>query len=333
MSVLASIFEAYSTGLQRATGKDYFLRKKEKWRIFAILAIAIALGAVCFRIHAASSRPPPIPLVEIKRLPEPTSIAELLTLPPEKLARLDIAQMNLLCAEGLPGTESMKIQECLERLDYWASLARANEAKYKPAYYRNPAKYESSLAKFKAIYLGLMIKEDLKVGYNMDLVNSGSVTDLRSTRFFANPDDLFLQGFTKNGKGSCASLPVLMVALGRKCGYPLYLVSAKAHLFCRWDDGKERFNIEITCPGVDIKPDSYYRTWPYPFSKEEERQEKYLRNFTPLEELGSFLGLRAMCLKEHGRLKEAADVFSSVLPVFPESQLIKSYLYKLEDGI
>ena len=57
-------------------------------------------------------------------------------------------------------------------------------------------------------------------------------------------------------------MPVMYVAIGRRLGYPMRLVAAKEHMFCRWDDGKERFNIEGAGNGDDYPPDDYYRTWP-----------------------------------------------------------------------
>jgi hypothetical protein len=53
---------------------------------------------------------------------------------------------------------------------------------------------------------------------------------------------LFLHGLTQGRGGTCLSMPVAYVAVGRRLGYPLKLVTAKGHLFARWEslDGKER---------------------------------------------------------------------------------------------
>ena len=40
----------------------------------------------------------------------PQSIAELLDLPAVELEQCDIARMNLLCAEGLPGAEELNVK-------------------------------------------------------------------------------------------------------------------------------------------------------------------------------------------------------------------------------
>jgi regulator of sirC expression with transglutaminase-like and TPR domain len=176
------------------------------------------------------------------------------------------------------------------------------------------------------VNLALTLKQDLGCDYNKELVTSGAMADIRSTRFFRDSSDIFLHGFTEKRKGSCASLPVLMVAVGRRCGYPLHLAASKGHLFCRWDDGKERFNIETAIEGVDSKPDSYYRNWPHPFTEEELKTEKYLKTLTPAEELGVFAQLRAACLEENQRFLESAEAYSLALRFFPESKYLKAYL-------
>ena len=92
---------------------------------------------------------------------EPHTLSELLDLREDKLVRVDIARMNLLCATGLPNSENIKLEEYLQTLDRWAEVIKKAEEKYLPNFYRNPAKYENSLSKFKAITLVLTIQEDL----------------------------------------------------------------------------------------------------------------------------------------------------------------------------
>lgn len=49
-----------------------------------------------------------------------TSLESLMSLPEEQLAAVDIARMNLLCAEGLPGAEEMALNLTLARIDQMA---------------------------------------------------------------------------------------------------------------------------------------------------------------------------------------------------------------------
>ncbi len=286
----------------------------KKKQIAIVLGIALFFGAIALGVRWESQ-----PLI-------PNDYAKLITLSDKDLQEVDIALMNLLCAKGLPGTKNLDINGSIATLDQWAELVKQNEQKYSSQYFKNSERYDNSLAKFKAVNLGLTIKEDLKCGYNQELVKSGAMEDIRSNRFFRNSKGLFLHGFMENRQGSCSSLPVLMVAVGRRCGYPLYLATSKGHLFCRWDDGKERFNIETSCPGIDIKPDAYYRQWPHPASDAEIKAEGYLKSLSAKEELGVFSVIRGSCLQENERFSEAKQAYSVAFQIFPESTFIESDL-------
>jgi hypothetical protein len=117
--------------------------------------------------------------------------------------------------------------------------------------------------------------------------------------------------------GTCSSLPVLQVAVGRRLGYPLKLVTTKGHLFLRWEDPHERFNIEAAGQGVNRFMDDYYRHWPLEITPVEEAAEGYLKSLTPSEELAVFLSIRGMCLREAARLPEAAEAFAAATRLAP----------------
>jgi tetratricopeptide (TPR) repeat protein len=72
-----------------------------------------------------------------------------------------------------------------------------------------------------------------------------------------DPYDLFLHSVMDRKQGYCLSLSVLYLSIGERLGLPLYGVVAPGHFFVRYDDGKNRFNIEATNQG-GTAPDSYY---------------------------------------------------------------------------
>ena len=111
---------------------------------------------------------------------------------------------------------------------------------------------------------------------------------------------------------------MLQVAVGRRLGYPLKLVTTKGHLFVRWEGAGERFNIEATGQGVNRFTDDYYRHWPLEITAAEEVAEGYLKSLTPPEELAVFLSIRGMCLREAGRLEEAAAAFAAAARLAPD---------------
>lgn len=253
----------------------------------------------------------------------PQSFEELTKLSDSDLEKIDIARMNLLCADGLPGSEDLDIEQCLQQLDEWAEHVKAMEQRYMPAFHQNRAKYKNSPALFKGVYLGIAIEQDFNCGYNEALLESGAMDDRTSSRFFRDSSDIFINGLIEEGEGSCSSLPVLMVALGRRCEYPMKLVGCGGHAFTRWEDQQERVNLEITCDGVNTYDDDHYKEWPRSITDQEIKQERYLKNYTTREMLGIFASLRGACLKEHGRYREALACYDVALQSFPGSRIYR----------
>jgi hypothetical protein len=70
----------------------------------------------------------------------PSSFAELVALPEPEMNKVDVALMNLLCAQGLPGAESLDKKQSLALLDQWAEVVRRAEQKYLPECHRNPGR-------------------------------------------------------------------------------------------------------------------------------------------------------------------------------------------------
>lgn len=64
----------------------------------------------------------------------------------------------------------------------------------------------------------------------------------------------------KNSEGLCATLPIVFTLICDRLKVPVHLVSSRQHVFCRYDDGKTKINIESTSPyamGVGT-PDEFY---------------------------------------------------------------------------
>ena len=254
---------------------------------------------------------------------KPLTPRDLFEMPVENLDRVDIGRMNIICARNVTRTEVLDTAKYVAKLDEWAIIAKRLEQKYLPAFKKHAARYDNSLAKFKAVTLALTIQQDLKCGYNIDLITSGAMNDLRSRRFFRNPDDIFITGLLKRGKGTCSSLPVLFVALGRRLHYPVYLAHTKGHLYCRWDDGQEDFNIEVTGQGVDTPPDSFYKGPPYNPSEADIAQEGMLRNLTNAESLALFIETSAANREANNDIHLAFLFYSMALKLRPDSPVLR----------
>ena len=199
---------------------------------------------------------------------------ELLKIPLNQIGEIGIARMNLLCASGLPEAEKMNLSECLKTLDRYAEAVRVETEKYFPMYVREPGKYKNSEGYFKMLVLVTVLKKNLGIDYN-----SGRSNHEAMEAFFADSKDIFLNGLLAPPyTGTCASLPVLVVAVCQKLGYPVQLVPTHNHLFARWEDSKDRFNIECTNGGLSTHPDEYYTQGPFAWSGSSYDGEHFLQS-------------------------------------------------------
>ncbi len=248
----------------------------------------------------------------------------------EKRSYSDIAIVNLLCAQGLPGAEDIDLKKYLTTLEKWARLAEFETEKLFPRFYKNPEEFSYSEGYFRMLVLVTVLSLNLDVRYNPDLIIiEPTLDDLRSTAFFRNPDYIFIHGIIDERLGTCASIPVLTVSVGRLMGYPLRLVNAKAHLFARWEDKKERFNIESGGHGLNCHPDEHYMRWPFVITKKELETGFFLKSLSPAEEMATFLETRAMCLLENKKFTEARRFFEHAYSLYPSHPYLKGYIESL----
>lgn len=61
--------------------------------------------------------------------------------PPSELEHCDIARLNLLCAEALPGAEKLSVKECQATLDQWAQHIKAETDRNHHYFKADPAYY------------------------------------------------------------------------------------------------------------------------------------------------------------------------------------------------
>ena len=253
---------------------------------------------------------------------EPRTYTDLLDMSDDELARVDIALVNLLCAEGLPGSEKLDKRAVLGKLDRWAEQVQAETDRHWIKFHRDPGDYENSEAYFRMLVLISVLQLDLGVRYEPKRIRD---PDFRDSR------ELFIHGMVTGTKGgTCVSMPPLYAAVGRRLGYPLKLVLAKEHVFCRWDGDGERLNVEGSSVGLNTYDDEHYRTWPERVSGEEIARGEFLKSLTPREELADFLASRGHCLHDNGRLEEAREAYAAARAVMPQSRAYRGFLRMTE---
>jgi len=304
-------------GMSKSRDRNFPHKRNHFWLNSLIIAAFISVGALVL-IHSRPSIPETIATRGPLPLQQPKTLTELLAIPPTDLDHCDIARMNLLCAEGLTGAEELKVDASLATLDDWAQHIKSETDRNLHQFQRDPAYYYNSEAFFKMLTMAVVLYEDYGIRYNPKWIAAPSEIQAND-HFFADSRDVLIHGLVAPQRmGTCSSLPALYIALGRRLGYPLKMVTTKNHLFMRWESPTEKFNMDATAKGLNKYDDEHYKNFPYPITEQEIKEEGYLKSLTPPEELSVFLSIRGMCLTEAGCSVAANASFSAAYKLAPD---------------
>ena len=89
-------------------------------------------------------------------------------LPREEYAKLDIGEVNLECAEGLPGSGDLYVPRSLFVLDSWADLIRHETKRLWSRFERDPQEFDRSPMYFRMMVMTTVLQRDLGVRYDLD---------------------------------------------------------------------------------------------------------------------------------------------------------------------
>lgn len=286
----------------------------------AILIIVVAVLAALAWAVARNTQDRPTNYTPPSPATMQTTLPRLLSMNAGELEQVSIEWMNLMCATGLPGSDLADAGTASAALDRMARQVKTETERHHHKFQTNPEEFNHSEAYYRMLCLVTVLQQDFSVRYSPNRARPSDGPIEPNDTFFADSRDIFLHGLLGPERtGTCASMPVLYVAVGRKLGYPLKLVATKNHLFVRWEDSRERLNIEATSHGLTTFDDDYYRRWPFPMSPEEERSERYLVSLSAAEEFAVFLSLRTQCLLAAGRHKEALECQEHACRMAPAS--------------
>lgn len=233
----------------------------------------------------------------------------------DDLEREDFGRLNLLAASGLRGAERLDVEAYCHRLDQWAGLVRSATAKMLPKFHDHPGRYGRTPGRFRMLVMFTILQRDLGVKY--DLSCAVGDVDYSSARSW------FIHGPMDGHGGTCVSLPMLFLAVGRRLGYPLYLCEAREHYFLRWEgklpgQSRERFNIECTSQGFTPHDDEHFKHRPKPIPPERLNQGIVLKNHAPRQYLAALFIQRSNCLFDQWQLLPACEAAYHAHQLWPE---------------
>jgi hypothetical protein len=247
--------------------------------------------------------------------------------PPKRFQGQDIAFLNLLCAQTIKGAENLDIKGCIARLDRLTAQVKSTIKRnlYK---YPNDPDYGKCEPMWKMAMLVTVVKRSYGAAYNPEIIARKQSEHVPMN----NARDVFINGLLDENPhrrhGTCASIPVLIIAIARRLGYPVGLAVAGRHIIARWDGEGLCFNIEASNRlGMVIQSDDEYRRELIAKGNRPDavRNAYFLRTLTPLEEFALFMTLRAECLIYAMRSAEALHVSARALQYAPADPIFTSW--------
>lgn len=247
-------------------------------------------------------------------------LAYLAGLSEDELAKYDIAWLNLVCAQGLNGSENLDIPACLAKLDEIADCVRYNTELNLYKFRLAPQEYANSIGQYRIIGMVTYAVKGYGVQYNPALIETPDNLSSDDV-FFKDSKNVFLNGILHREPrmGTCSSLPVFWTALGRRLEYPLYMSNTLLHFFTRWEKNGERFDFEGSQNGCAIGDDEYYRNFPVKVDDAKIAYLGLLESFSRKREMMHFLITRGACLHANGRLPESRRAYELAVICYPSN--------------
>jgi hypothetical protein len=308
----------------------------------AFILIA-CLALVSASVNAADENPANKPAsnseTNAASFKQPKSLAELLALPPDQLGKVDIALINLLCAEGLRGSENIDVDYITRTLDGWAAHVEGETKRNHRLFDEHPEKFKNSLAYFRMAMLATVLVQDLRIRYNPErekqLENGHTLrSDKDEKEFFADSKDVFIHGLLDDKHyGTCASLPILYVAIGRRLGYPVTLATTATHFYVRYEEGnKKHLNVEATEHRAFLTPsdEEYKNPWEMLLSDDEVKGMVYLQPMSNKEILGHSLLTRSAVLRSMKQYDKQAEVWVTAARYLPDTPTWKEIIHDMQ---
>jgi hypothetical protein len=250
---------------------------------------------------------------------------ELSLIPEPELARVDPVLQNLTVARGIDVLAGLDIPAYQALADEWAADIASRLPALKAEFWKAPQDWRGDVNFFRLGVVCWYVDMVLGVRYCEDQRDASAVE-------YTEPSDLFLNGVMDSRRGTCASMPVLHVALAWRLGWPVSLARAGYHLLARYDDGQLAYNIATTntgSGGFGSPPDEYY-VRRYSYSNSGVFVGVDLRALQPREVLGCFVGLRARHFCDTGMAEQALADYNLAHRLYPANRLFSNAIVELQ---
>jgi len=233
--------------------------KSSVWRYLFVFALGVVLTASCFVISQKNtSRQEANPSLSpinnnapqfhqnIDSKAGKRSVMELLALPDRELEKIDILELNLAVAREVKTFEQLDYNHYKQLIDSWTHQFLMWLPTVEQEYYQDPARWKNDMNFARLGALAQWLDQAADVHYIPEHITKqkkGLGVEYKDLR------QMLVFGLIDTKEGTCATMPVLQIIMGRKCGWPVSLICVKHHYMCRYDDGKNRYNLEATDTG------------------------------------------------------------------------------------
>ncbi len=313
-------------------------RPRRLWLNVGVAVLAVAALVAVVVMSAVPDETPsrggttPAKAVPVRTTPEADyarfaelSARDLVAMSDAELEAMDPLVMNMVVAKGVPDLAGIDFAKYAKVVDGWADrigqgvrVGEADAARTSPAYRADPDIWRAG---------------SMAIALASPQVGIGYTRDVKMT----NHADLFVPGLIDTKRGTCSNMPILYMAVAHRLGWPLKAVVAADHMWCRWDDGKKRFNLEATSTksgggegSFSTPPDEAYQTdLNIPAKAVEVGSD--LSTLTARQTLGVYLQQRAGYYRETGKWAQAEEDLLLARVCFPANRDIFRNLLMVMD--
>ena len=255
------------------------------------------------------------------------TLAQLIALSDLELESVDIVEMNIAVAHGIPGLETLNYDDYRRTVDAWTDQFRAWLPTVEYVFLQDPSRFHSDINFFRLGMIAQFLDHQVGVAYVEEQKRAqveARKTGRKAEVAYIDPGQLLLHGLINTKRGTCGTMPALHVAMARRMGWPVGLACADSHYVCRYDDGQHVYNIEATDTGRGGFAAGSDRDY---IEKEGVSRKAIavgsdLRKLTAREMLGVFVQARARHFADTGESDLAVRDYALAYTLFPKSRKV-----------